>query len=289
MKFGVILPNFGPNCGRMAVVDTAIAAENLAFDSIWTTDHMALHEEEAAPYNPIFEALTTLGYLAASTARIKLGVSALILPQRNPLEIAKAVASLDVLSGGRMLLAVGIGWSQREYANLGHEFKNRGERMDEAIQVLRTAWRGSRVISYQGKHYNFEKAAFAPSPLQSGGPPLWVAGNSDKALRRAVLLSDGWHPVCQTPAEIERMLSGVKPFLNNRPFSVAPRLNLSFDKSLESPATLCGSPAEVTEQIEAFRQAGMTYAVLDFKGDSQAARERAMRRFAAEVMPQFPA
>ena len=111
MKFGVILPNYGPGCGRLALVDTAIAADNLAYDSVWTTDHLALPEDESAPYMPIFEALTSAAFLAASTSRVKLGISALVLPQRNPLEVAKSVASLDVLSGGRMLLAVGIGWS----------------------------------------------------------------------------------------------------------------------------------------------------------------------------------
>ena len=289
MKFGVILPNYGPNCTRLALIDSAIAAETLAFDSIWTTDHLALPEDEAANYTPIFEAITSLAYLAASTGRIKLGISALVLPQRDPLEVAKAIASLDVLSGGRTLLAVGIGWSQREYAHLGHEFKTRGARMDEAIQVLRTAWRGSRVISYQGKHYAFEKAVFAPGPVQAGGPPLWVAGNSPRALRRAVMLSDGWHPVGLPPAELESQLQSVRPLLANRPFSVAPRLTLSFEPNPAQPTTLSGSPPEVAAQLEAYRQAGATYAVIDFRGESQAARERAMRRFAAEVVPQFTA
>lgn len=288
MKFGVILPNYGPGCGRLAIVDTAIAAENLGFDSVWTTDHLALPEGESAPYNPIFEALSTIGFLAASTSKVKLGISALVLPQRNPLEVAKSVASLDVLSGGRMLLAVGIGWSQREYSNLGYEFKNRGARMDEAIQVLRSAWRGSRVISYQGKHYAFEKAAFAPGPVQSGGPPLWVAGNSPKALRRSVMLADGWHPVGLPPAEIERLLRVVRPLIANRPFSVAPRLTLASEAGEGQQSALSGPSAQVAEQLEAYRQAGVGYAVLDFRAESQAARERAMRRFAAEVLPQFP-
>lgn len=288
MKFGVILPNYGPGCGRLAIVDTAIAAESLGFDSVWTTDHLALPEDESATYTPIFEALTTAAFLAASTSRVKLGVSALVLPQRNPLEVAKSIASLDVLSGGRMLLAVGIGWSQREYSNLGYEFQNRGARMDEAIQVLRTAWRGSRVISYQGKHYTIQKAAFAPGPVQSGGPPLWVAGNSSKALRRSVMLADGWHPVGLPPAEIELLLRVVRPLIANRPFSVAPRLTLASETIEGQQASLSGPSSQVAEQLEAYRLAGVTYAVLDFRAESQAARERAMRRFAGEVLPQFP-
>ena len=288
MKFGVILPNYGAGMSRLAVVDTAIAAETFAYDSVWTTDHMALPQAESGPYTPIFEALTTLAYLAASTAKVRLGVSALVLPQRSPLEVAKEMATIDVLSGGRAMLAVGIGWSSGEYANLGHEFANRGARMDEAVQVLRTAWRGRSVITYQGKYYQFEKASFAPTPLQAGGPPLWVAGSSDKALRRAVLLADGWHPTSLPPAEYARMLAVVRPLLGGRPFTVAPRLSLSFEPVEGKDTSLSGSPDQITEQITAYRAAGVTSIVLGFQAETQAARERAMRRFAADIMPRFP-
>jgi alkanesulfonate monooxygenase SsuD/methylene tetrahydromethanopterin reductase-like flavin-dependent oxidoreductase (luciferase family) len=109
MKFGVILPNYGPQAGRLATLDTALAAESLGFDSAWLTDHLAVPESDGEAYTPIFEAVTTLAYLAASTGSIRLGISALVLPQRNPYEIGKQMASMDVLSGGRVMLAVGIG------------------------------------------------------------------------------------------------------------------------------------------------------------------------------------
>ena len=287
MKFGVILPNYGIGAGRLAVLDTALAAETLGYDSVWSTDHLALPEADAEPYTPILEALTTLAYLAGSSARVRLGVSALVLPQRSPLEVAKEMATLDVLSGGRAMLAVGIGWSQSEYANLGHEFTNRGPRMDEAVMVLRTAWRGSRTISYQGKHYQFDKASFAPGPIQAGGPPLWVAGKSAKALRRAVMLADGWHPTSMPPTEIERMLRVVRPLLLNRPFTISPRLALSFEASDNPDIALRGNSAQIIEQISAYRQVGVNYIVLGFQAESQSGRERAMRRFAADIMPQF--
>jgi probable F420-dependent oxidoreductase len=285
MNFGVILPNYGPEMGRLPVLDTAHAAESLGFDSVWTTDHLAISEHESGVYSPLLEALTTLSYLAGSTGSVRLGISALVLPQRNPLEVAREIATLDVLSGGRLLLAVGIGWSQSEYANLGYAFKNRGARMDEALQVLRTAWRGSRVISYSGKHYRFENADFAPSPIQTGGPPLWVAGNSPRALRRAAILADGWHPVNLPPAEIERMLRVVRPLLGTRPFTIAPRLTLSFEAGLDPAPALSGDPATMIEQLKAYAQSGAAYAILHFTGETQAARERAMRRFAREIMP----
>jgi probable F420-dependent oxidoreductase len=285
MKFGVILPNYGPQAGRLATLDTALAAESLGFDSAWLTDHLAVPESDGEAYTPIFEAVTTLAYLAASTGSIRLGISALVLPQRNPYEIGKQMASMDVLSGGRVMLAVGIGWSKGEYANLGYEFSNRGKRMDEAIMVLRTLWRGGRVISYRGQHYSFERAQFAPRPLQAGGPVLWAAGNSAKALRRAVLLTDGWHPVDLAPADFAIMLRIVRSLLAARPFEIAPRLRVALGGERREDLPLSGSPDQVAEGLRSYREAGVTYAVLHFLAESQAERERAMRVFAREVVP----
>lgn len=287
MKFGVILPSFGPHSGRLAMVDTVLAAEKLGFDSAWTTDHIALPEADAERFGHIFESITTLGYLAAVSSRIRLGISALVLPQRNPVEVAKQMATLDVLSGGRMMLAAGIGWSAGEYANLGYNFHDRGKRMDEALQVLRTLWRGGKVISYKGKYYNFERVAFSPGPLQSGGPVLWAAGDSPRALRRAVFYADGWHPNTHTLEELARELKVVRPLLLNRPFTVSMRAHLTFGEA-DPLKPFSGSPEQIIERLCAYQQAGMNYAVLDFDGDTQAARERAMQAFARQVMPAIP-
>jgi probable F420-dependent oxidoreductase len=284
MKYGVILPNYGPQAGRLPTLDTAQTTESLGFDSAWVTDHVALPEADSPRYTPIFEALTTLGYLAASTRRVRLGVSALVLPQRSPVEVAKEIATLDVLSGGRMMLAVGIGWSAGEYANLGHTFTDRGRRMDEAIRVLRTLWRGGKVISFQGKYYPLDKMAFSPGPVQLGGPPLWVAGVSPRALRRAALLADGWHPTELPAADLAAMLRVVRPLLAERPFTVSMRMGISFGESRPGRA-LTGSPAQIIAALQAYAQAGMSYAVLDFQAESQAERERAMRLFVQEVIP----
>lgn len=287
MKIGVILPNYGPQAGRLSVLDTALLAESLGYDSAWTTDHMAMPESDGPTYTPILEAVSTLAYLAASTGSLRLGVSALILPQRNPYEMAKTFATLDVLSGGRAMLAVGIGWSQGEFANLGYAFNDRGKRADEALMVLRTLWRGGRIISYQGQHYRFEKAQFAPAPIQSGGPPLWTAGNSPRALRRAVLLSDGWHPVNLSPEQIAAMLRVARPLLAGRPFEVAPRLSVALRSDAHPDAPLAGTPQQVLDKLNAYREAGVTYATLQFLVNSQPERERAMRQFAKEVLPQL--
>lgn len=287
MKFGVVLPSYGPQAGRMSIVDTALAAERLGFDSAWLTDHLALPESDAERFGHIFESLTTLGYLAASTVTLRLGTSVLVLPQRNPVEVAKQVATLDVLSGGRIILGVGIGWSEGEYGNLGYDFHNRGKRMDEALRVLRTLWRGQRTVSFKGQYYTFEKVVFSPPPVQPGGPVLWVGGNTRAALRRAAYLADGWHPNARSPETLERMLKGTASLLGARPFSVVLRMRVAFNDQPESEYTLAGSPDQVREQLRAYQQAGMTDAVIYFEAGSQGEREQAMRTFAQEVMPAF--
>jgi len=285
IKFGIILPSYGQQANRLPIVDTASLAERLGFDSVWVTDHLALPQSEAGRFPRLFEVIATLGYLAGITRHIRLGISALVLPQRNPFEVAREIATVDVLSGGRTLLAVGIGWSQGEYQNLGYNFHNRGRRMDEAVKVLRTCWRGREVVTFQGEFYHFEQAYFSPLPLQEGGPPLWVAGNSPAALRRAMNLADGWHPTNISAVDLSQATARFTPLLRARPFTVCCRLRLSFNDP--AAAQLGGSPDQITAQIKEYAAAGMNYALLHFDGESQAERQRNMERFASEVAPAF--
>ncbi len=168
MKFGLVLPTYGPDSSRSANINTARAAEDLGFDSIWVTDHLALPEEDSDRFGRIFESISLISYLAGMTTQIKLGISALVLPQRNPVEVAKMLATVDLLSGGRFTLSAGVGWSSGEYFNLGQNFSNRGKRMDEAVQILRLLWSGREVVSFKGNFYHFENLVLSPQPLQKG-------------------------------------------------------------------------------------------------------------------------
>lgn len=283
IKFGVILPSYGKQANRLPIIDTANLAESLRFDSIWLTDHLALPQSDSDRFPRLFESISTLGYLAGITRQVKLGISALILPQRHPFEVARELATIDVLSGGRTLLAAGIGWSEGEYKNLGYNFHDRGRRMDEAVKVLRTCWRGRETVTFHGEYYNFEQAYFSPLPLQEGGPPLWIAGNSSAALRRAMNLGDGWHPTNISISDLRQAVASFPPLVKARPFTVCARLRLSFNESVS--AQLSGPPDRVVAQIKEYVAAGMNYALLHFDDDSQAARQRAMQLFTAEVVP----
>ncbi len=287
MHFGVILPTFGESANRESILETAQAAENLGFDSIWMTDHLALPISDAARFGRIYEAVSTLAFLAGKTQKIRLGTSVLVLPQRNPVEIAKQIATIDDLSNGRVMLAVGVGWSQGEYANLGYDFHNRGSRMDEAIQVLKSLWSGEESISFHGKHYDFKDAVISPSPMQRGGPPVWVGGGSAAALRRAVSLGDGWHPNVQSPSALREALQTIPSDLRPNNFTVCPRIKLNFNRDDLPENTLHGTPQKVIRQIQAYRTAGITGAVIAFDAENTSARLQMLKQFSEEVMPEF--
>lgn len=289
MKFGLVLPNYGPQASRFAIIDSAISAENNGFDSVWLTDHLALPEADADVFGHIYESLTTMSYLAASTRAIKLGLSTLVLPQRNPIEVAKSLATLDNLSGGRLIVSVGIGWSKGEYENLGYEFHTRGKRMNEGIKILRTCWRGQSNVSFHGEFYQFNNMVFSPTPVQPGGPPLWVAGDSQKALKRAVGLGDGWHPNASSPMALKESLHDVQSIIQIRPFTVAVRSGIFLgDHHGQEPSTIIsGTREQIIQQITNYQNAGMNYAVLNFRVNSQSERERSIKQFMQEIAPIF--
>jgi probable F420-dependent oxidoreductase len=184
--------------GADAVRRLAQAVERIGYDHIDMFDHVVMGIPGAGrppgPYNPampILEALMTLSHIAAVTSRVTLGTEVLVLPQRQPTLVAKQVATLDTLSGGRVRLGVGVGWQESEYEALGEDFHTRGARMDEAIRLLRAWWTDAKV-DFAGSHYRVTAMAMEPKPPQGRSLPIWVGGTSDAALRRVGRLGDGW-------------------------------------------------------------------------------------------------
>jgi probable F420-dependent oxidoreductase len=206
MQFGLLLPQFGP-LARGADVTQRIrtmaqTAERLGYDVLWTAEHIIFPKTIATPYpyggrfpypltDPILDIVATLSYVAAITSRITLGSSVLVLPYRNPVVLAKELASLDVLSNGRLLLGVAAGWLQEEFDMLGVPFRERGRRTDEYITLLRALWTQEQV-TFHGSCFDLTAAAFFPKPVQRPQPPIWIGGGSPAALRRVARLGDGW-------------------------------------------------------------------------------------------------
>ena len=205
MKFGLIYANIGPFSEPHAAVQCAQAAEAAGFESIWTVEHtvVPVGYAPAYPYNasgrmpgpddaPIPDPIVWLSFVAAATTTIRLGTGVLILPQRNPVVLAKALATLDHLSGGRMLLGAGVGWLKEEFDAIGIPFAERGHRADEAIALMRALWREDRA-SYAGRFNSFEDCICRPQPA-NGAIPIHIGGHTEAAARRAGRIGDGFFP-----------------------------------------------------------------------------------------------
>ena len=198
MRLAVEFPSVAYRWGEGAVPQLARAVEEAGYDEIDMFDHVTMgHPVEGRPSGPyptnmpILEALVTLGAIAAVTRRVGLGTEVLVLPQRQPALVAKQVATIDILSGGRVRLGAGVGWQAPEYESLGVPFEERGRRMEECLQLLRLYWTEPSV-SFRGRYYRAEAMGMDPKPVHPGGPRIWLGGSSEAALRRIGRLGDGW-------------------------------------------------------------------------------------------------
>ena len=207
MRLVVSFPSNAHMWGPDALMQLARSAEAVGYDEIDTYDHVALgHPIEGRsgrlpPDWPCLEPLVMLGMLAAATSRIRLGTGIVSLPQRQPALVAKQVSTLDVLSGGRIRLGVGLGSLPEEFEAMGVPFTDRGERMEEAITLMRLYWT-EEIVNHRGRHYQANAVHMEPRPIQRGGPPIWIGGGgSDVALRRIGRLADGWLAGRWQPAE----------------------------------------------------------------------------------------
>ena len=288
-QFGLALRNFvGP--GEVPDVSGLYAyaqrAEALGFESLWAWDHILLGVE---PSFPILDAVTMLGALAARTTRIKLGTGVLVLPLRNPVVAAKALGSLDVISGGRLILGVAAGWYAREFDAVGVPFKQRGRQFERNLDILVRLWTDERV-TLRVDEFNLREAVMVPRPAQRPRPPVLIGGYVDAVLRRVATMSDGWLTYFYTPESFTRNWEKVKAFAreagrdpstltatNQLAISVGTSraettadmrrwLSTEWDTAAWSESTIehaiHGSPAECVEQLRAHVATGVDRIIL---------------------------
>jgi alkanesulfonate monooxygenase SsuD/methylene tetrahydromethanopterin reductase-like flavin-dependent oxidoreductase (luciferase family) len=261
VQIGVNVPNFGPGTDPATLRRWAQTAEGLGFDLLMVSDHLVVTSDVAQQYPaPFYEPFTTLSWLAGSTGAIKLGTTVLIAPYRHPLAIARMAANLSDLSGGRLVLGVGVGWAAQEFAALGVPFERRGKLTDECLEAVRAAWADE-------------------ADYRAGQIPIWIGGNSDAALRRAVRLGDAWHPLRFTMPwyreAVDRLAAAASA--QQRPVpALAPRIAL---RLAGEPATGQGRLAgmgtidQVVDDLEQLRLLGAGTVVLDpFNGDPDETR-----------------
>ncbi|HEX2171025.1 MAG TPA: LLM class F420-dependent oxidoreductase [Dehalococcoidia bacterium] len=310
MKFGFQIPNFGTFAWSEDLIALSQKAEELGYDSVWVADHIIVPTDIHAkyPYSrsgrfPIaadadfLEPLTVLTYVAGATRRIRLGTTVLILPYRNPLVNAKVVATLDAVSGGRVILGVGVGWMEDEFRILGLEedaYRERGRITDEHIKIYRECWTNSAPV-YHGDRYQLDGFRFLPTATQQPSIPIWVGGHSKAALRRAAELGDGWHAVVPSLEEFQEAVVSIRErarAVGRRPDDVTMSVHaglMLLDEPSERvrPKIFAGTPTEVRDQIRRFEDAGCEYFVFDQWGADRAQLEATMERFANDVAAKY--
>jgi alkanesulfonate monooxygenase SsuD/methylene tetrahydromethanopterin reductase-like flavin-dependent oxidoreductase (luciferase family) len=284
MHLGLILPNYGEALDAERLASAATAAEDAGFDSGWVTDHLIVPPEHAPIYGRIAEALVSLGFLAGRTRRLQLGVSALVVPQRNPLVVLKQLTTLDLLSGGRVVTAVAAGWMEGEFRLLGADFEHRGRVLNEWLELARSAFDrmpGRVRLGEAGEGW------LAPELARPGGPELWVAGVSRATLRRAAI-TGVWHPVALRPDELRPMAEELR---ENRPDSrVILRIGLYLQEE-PGPGTdergrhaIAGPPDWVAARLLEYLDAGCDGFVVNLDHEAAGLDDR-VHRFTAEVKP----
>jgi len=289
---GVVLPNYGRGFDPGRLAGVAKAAEEAGLDSGWLTDHVLPPASHAGVYGTVAEALVAVGFLAGHTQRIRLGVSALIVPQREPLLTLKQLVTLDVLSGGRLVTAVAAGWMAGEFQTLGASFRDRGRRLDDWLDLVGDLQRQAPgPVSADGP-IPVSDAWLAPAPTRQEGLELWVAGVSRHTLRRAAK-TGVWHPVALPPRELRSMAAAFRAEVPEG--RVMLRLGVSLQERIEEAATdergrhaVAGPGRWVAEQLNDYVEAGADGFVVNLDHQAPGLEDR-IGRFAAEVRPMLVA
>jgi alkanesulfonate monooxygenase SsuD/methylene tetrahydromethanopterin reductase-like flavin-dependent oxidoreductase (luciferase family) len=291
LHLGLILPNYGAGLDAERLATTAVAAEEAGFDSGWVTDHLLVPPEHATVYGTIAEPLVALGFLAGRTRTLELGVSALVVPQRNPLVALKQLTTLDLLSGGRALTAVAAGWMEGEFATLGASFEERGRLLDEWLDAAAAVFdQMPGLVRWEGELLSFE-GWLAPALVRPRGPELWVAGVSRATLRRAAK-TGVWHPVALAIDELRPMAAALR---ERRPDArVVLRIGVSFapeprpGRDERGRHAIAGPPEWIAERLAEYEEAGCTGFVVNLEHERAGLDERILR-FAEEVKPRMSA
>jgi probable F420-dependent oxidoreductase len=316
MRIGFFAPHVGPGSSRVAIDRACAVADELGADTLWAVDHIAFpfgfravypyatHEFGESPDKPLewWDCLSVLTYLAARTERVKIGTGVLVLPYRHPVATAKAVATIDVLSGGRVLFGVGVGWLHDEFDALQLEaFENRGAVTDEQLRIITSVWTDDRA-SFDGRFYRFPALSVTPKPQQRPHPPILVGGNSRPALRRTVEFGDGWHALMLLPSEMAehrerlRAMAAAAGRTDDIPVSLLVTTHLTTDRAMlgglddaHRRQSMVGTVDQVVDQLVAYRDAGVEeiHTVVSTAGTLGPGGVDGMELFLREVWPAF--
>ncbi len=312
MKFGIHVPHVGQLASPASIGQAARLTEQLELDSVWTSDHVVIPAQIGSKYpgtatgrftvkgsRDFYEPLVVMAYVAGLTERIRIGVSVLVVPYRNPVVTAKQLASIDALAQGRLIVGVGVGWMPEEFAALqASPCVARGAATDEYLEIFRKLWTGE-VVRYDGKYYQFEEIQSNPRPASPGGIPIWVGGYSQPAYRRVARFGNGWHGIGFTPDRIGAPIAEIRrqaEAAGRNPDEITISIRLALDTS-EVPLAdrssddrgraLLGTADEIVGQIRDYEQAGVETIVLTFAARTMDDFRRSADFFAERILPRL--
>jgi probable F420-dependent oxidoreductase len=302
VRFSTRAPNadyLGFEASPEAIVAAAKKAEEVGFDAILVNDHIIVgNDARAAPWTNVYDPFVALSFIAAHTTRIGVGVSVLIMPYRNPIATAKALATLDRMSGGRLIAGIGVGWNEAEFAALGVPFHERGARTNEYLRLWQVCWAPGKV-SFAGKFVSFADMHVSPKPLQQPHPPIWIGGASDAALRRAARFAAVWQPTPLPLAQLVERRAALRQAceaLGREPIPTRMSFRVEFSTitgnapptGKERPAGH-GTPAEVAADLLRYREAaGLGAFQINFHGNRNLEQLlHSMECFMREVKPRL--
>jgi probable F420-dependent oxidoreductase len=289
MKLGFSLLNNWGVGDPQALVDLACRAEELGIDSVWVHDHVfnVGHVFDRIGGKPYYEPLTLLSFVAARTRRVRLGTSVLVLPYHNPVRLAKAAATLDVLSGGRLVMGVGVGLIEREIRAMGSPYAERGAFTDEAIAVMRALWTQDEP-KFEGKFSRFDGMKFSPKPLQKPSIPVVIGGVSRHAIRRAARLGDGWQPLGLSPEALGRGIAQLRDAaraLGRDVTKISVSIAMSLAAARAGRHALGTKPAEIIENAKAYANLGVETLIISANTSDPREARSALEMIAREVAP----
>lgn len=289
MDYGLALPHLGDDANLEGIAAAVDLAEERGFTDVWVTDHILVNRAAADDYGRIYEAVTTLAWIAGRTSRVRLGTSVIVVPMRNAVLLAKQLATLDALSGGRLIAGFGVGWSAEEFANVGvsDRFGERGAYTDETIALCRHLWSGSSE-PFTGRFHQLSDFVFGPPPAQGANLPIWIGARDERALRRVGRLADAYHASAASPASLAGRLPVIRAAAEEagRPMPrLSARVRVELDGGAQDYYTMHGSPADVAAEIRAFAALGVDHLALMFPPRDAAGLTSVVERFFGEVVP----
>jgi probable F420-dependent oxidoreductase len=316
IELGFGLPSRGPLARVDVLTRLARTADALGYSVVTISDHIVLPTRASAPYpydhsgafpggaqQPYLEPIPLAAWLLAATRRIRVAISVLVVPYRNPVVTAKQLATIDALSGGRLIVGAGVGWWPEEFEALAAPpFAERGAVTDEYLRLMKTLWTEDSP-RFEGKYYRIGDVTLLPKPVQTPHPPIWIGGHTEPALRRTATLGDAWHPIGLrgpaglAPDELAEKLARIRALARaagRDPASIRVAFRAPLDlwpsrgKATTEPGRpLAGPPAKVVADLRAYEAAGVNIVVFDFPRPEPAAMLALMRRVAREVRPRL--